>query len=48
MQDMPGQVSEPTYVERITKATQGQAPRSTGGENVPDSERLLGKVEMGR
>jgi nucleotide-binding universal stress UspA family protein len=48
MQDMPGQVIEPTYVERITKATQGQAPRSTGGENVPDSERLLGKVEMGR
>lgn len=48
MQDMPGQTVQPSFMERIAKASQMQGTRTTGGENVPDPERLLGKAEMGR
>jgi len=48
MQDMPDRTLQPSFVERIAKASQMQGSRTSGGENVPDTERLVGKAEMGR
>ncbi len=48
MQDMPSQTVQPSFLERIAKASQMQSTRTTGGENVPDPERLLGKATVGR
>jgi nucleotide-binding universal stress UspA family protein len=48
LQDMPGQTMEPTYIERIAKASQLQSSRTSGGETAPDDERLLRKMEVGQ
>ncbi|MCB0061242.1 MAG: universal stress protein [Caldilineaceae bacterium] len=44
MQDMPGRLSEPMYVERISRSTQMQRSRTAGGENVPD-ETVIKQAE---
>lgn len=44
MQDMPGRLSEPMYVERITRSTQTQRARTAGGENIPD-ETVIKQAE---
>lgn len=44
MQDMPGRLAEPTYVDRIARSTQTSGPRTAGGENIPD-ETVLKQAE---
>ncbi len=44
MQDMPGRLAEPSYVERIARSTQTHTSRTAGGENIPD-ETVIKQVE---